>query len=94
MKKFSQFIGEAQEHKKCPDGQYWCYTDKKCKKIPRGYHIGGRGYLVHDHEHKKNGNGNGSHNGNGSGNGNAGNGHSSGGNGGNGNGGGNGGGGE
>ena len=92
-KQFSQFMGEAKGHK-CPSGEYWCYTDKKCKKIPSGYHIGGRGYLVHDHGDKKNGNGNGngngSHNGNGGGNGNGGNGHSSGGNGGGGNSGGNG----
>ena len=92
-KQFSRFMGEAKDHN-CPAGEYWCYTDKKCKKIPSGYHIGARGYLVHDHGDKKNGNGNGngngSHNGNGSGNGNGGNGHSSGGNGGSGNGGGNG----
>ena len=32
--------------KKCPPGKYYCFTDKKCKKIPRGYHIGARGYLA------------------------------------------------
>ena len=94
MKNFNFFIEEAAA-KRCPDGEYWCYTDKKCKKIPRGYHIGRGGYLAHDHGHKNgngNGNGNGSHNGNGSSNGNGG-GHSGGnGNGGGGNGGGNGGG--
>ena len=47
MKDFDRFIEEAAE-KRCPSGQYWCYTDKKCKKIPRGYHVGGRGYLEHD----------------------------------------------
>ena len=80
MKNFSQFIGEAKEAKKCPDGQYWCFDDKKCKKIPRGYHVGRSGYLAHDHDDSKkngsngNGNGNGGHgNGNG-GNGNGGNG--------------------
>ena len=81
-KQFSRFMGEAKDHK-CPPGEYWCYTDKKCKKIPSGYHIGARGYIVHEHGGKKNGNGNGngngSTNGNGSGNGNnGGNGHSSG----------------
>ncbi len=92
MKNFNSFIEEAAS-KRCPDGEYWCYTDKKCKKIPHGYHIGRGGYLAHDHGHKNgNGNGNGSHNGNGSSNGNGG-GHSGGnGNGGGGNGGGNGGG--
>ncbi len=88
MKSFDVFLKEA-EAKKCPDGEYWCYTDKKCKKIPRGYHVGYRGYLVHDHDDdKKNGNGNGSHNGNGNGNGHSGNGNGGGGNGGGGNGGG------
>ena len=91
-KKYNSFIEEAAK-KRCPEGQYWCYTDKKCKKIPNGYHVGRGGYLV-GHGHHHNGKGNGSHNGNGGGNGNGGNGHSSGGNGNGGNGGGNGGGGE
>jgi len=91
MKNFSQFIGEAQEAKKCPDGKYWCFQDKKCKKIPRGYHIGRSGYLAHDK--KENGNGNGNGNGHANGNGHGGNGNGNGGNGSSGNGGGNGGGG-
>ena len=56
--------------KKCPAGQYYCFTDKKCKKIPMGYHVGGRGMLEKDTEEsgaKKNGNGNGISNGNGNG---------------------------
>ena len=71
--------------KSCPKGQYYCYTDKKCKKIPKGYVIGARGYLRHqedkDDDSKKNGNGNGNGHsksngsgGNGGGNGNGGNG--------------------
>ena len=91
MKNFSQFMGEAQEAKKCPDGKYWCFQDKKCKKIPRGYHIGRSGYLAHDK--KENGNGNGNSNGHSNGNGHGGNGNGNGGNGSSGNGGGNGGGG-
>ena len=84
-------MGEAQEAKKCPDGKYWCFQDKKCKKIPRGYHIGRSGYLAHD---KKNGNGNGENgNGHANGNGHGGNGNGNGGTGSSGNGGGNGGGG-
>ena len=73
-KNLARFMGEAKESKKCPDGKYWCYTDKKCKKIPRGYHLGYRGYLEHDNENgKKNGNGSdGTGNGNGNGNGNGG----------------------
>jgi len=56
--------------KKCPPGQYYCFTDKKCKKIPSGYYIGGRGMLA---SKPKNGNGNGNgSNGNGNGNGNGG----------------------
>ena len=59
------------ESKKCKTGYYYCFTDKKCKKIPMGYHIGARGYLARDNdedseEGKKNGNGkNGPSNGNG-----------------------------
>ena len=86
MKNFSEFM-EQTKPKTCPDGQYWCFQDKKCKKIPRGYHVGRSGYLAHDHDDsKKNGNGNGNGNGNtngGNGNG-TGNGGSNGGNGGNG----------
>ena len=26
--------------KKCKTGYYYCYTDKKCKKIPMGWHVG------------------------------------------------------
>ena len=58
--------------KKCPAGQYYCFTDKKCKKIPMGYHVGGRGMLEKDTEEsesKENGNGNGNGNGTNGGNG-------------------------
>ena len=86
MKDFDNFIEEAAT-KRCPQGQYYCHTDKKCKKIPRGYHVGRGGYVEPD-EDGKNGsnNGNGNSNGNG-GNGNGGNGNGGGGNGGGGNGG-------
>ncbi len=89
MKNINQFIEEAAK-KRCPEGQYWCYTDKKCKKIPKGWHVMRTGYLARDYEEKKkkNGNGNGSHNGNGNGNGHSGNGNGGNGNGGGGNGGG------
>ena len=58
--------------KKCPPGKYYCFDDKKCKKIPRGYHIGARGYLARDtkdddNETKKNGNGGSGGNGGGNG---------------------------
>ena len=63
---------------KCKAGYYYCYTDEKCKPIPKGFKMVGRaGYLrkenghsVDDDENKNgngsNGNGNGS-NGNGNG---------------------------
>ena len=82
MKNFDKFIEEAST-KRCPSGQYWCYTDKKCKKIPRGYHVGRGGYVEPDEDGK-----NGSNNGNGNSNGNGGNGNGGNGNGGSGNGGG------
>jgi len=68
------------EMKKCKPGEYYCYTDKKCKKIPMGWHIARGGYIEKDNdenETKKNGNGNGGSNGNG-GNGNGGNGNGNG----------------
>ena len=77
MKNFKNFINEASESKKCPDGQYYCFTDKKCKKIPSGYRVGYGGRLAPDPEKKNGKNGNGNGNGNG-GNGN-GNGYSNGG---------------
>jgi len=63
-------VFEDHMHKSCKKGYYYCYTDKKCKKIPSGYHIGGRGRLVQDEDdgdegESKNGNGNGGNGGNG-----------------------------
>ena len=91
-KQFSRFMGEAKESpegKKCPAGEYYCTKRKKCMPIPRGYHLGYRGWLEPDDDNKGKKNGNGSNNGNGNGNGNnGGNGHSSGNGSGNGNGGG------
>ena len=58
--------------KKCKQGYYYCYKDKKCKKIPVGYRVGLGGWLRREKEEekeeetKKNGNGaNGNGNGNG-----------------------------
>mgnify|MGYP003147623132 CR=1 FL=1 len=53
---------------RCPAGQYYCYTDKKCKPIPAGFKVDPRGMLAKENGHsiddesetKKNGNGNGS----------------------------------
>ena len=76
MKSFQNFIDEG---KKCPEGKYYCFTDKKCKKIPTGYRVGYGGRLAPDNrsdsgDDGKNGDGNGSGNGNGGGNGSGGNG--------------------
>ena len=74
---------------KCKAGYYYCYTDKKCKPIPKGFKVVGRaGYLRKENGHSVddeknttgNGNGNGASNSNGNGNG--GNGSGNGGNGG------------
>ena len=65
MKTFDRFIGEAAA-KRCPVGKYWCFTDKKCKKIPSGYHVGRGGYLEQDSEtQEENGGSGGDGNGNG-----------------------------
>jgi hypothetical protein len=71
--------------KKCKQGYYYCYKDKKCKRIPGGYRIGLGGYLRREKEEEKsedsgetetkkngNGNGNGGNGGNGNGGGNGG----------------------
>ena len=67
---------------KCKAGYYYCYTDKKCKPIPKGFKAVGPagmlrkepGHSEEEGETKKNGNGNGNGNGatNGGGNGNGG----------------------
>ena len=94
MKSLNTFIDEGSS-KKCPKGEYYCFTDKKCKKIPSGYFVGRRGYLEPEEDSensKKNGkngkNGNGSNGSNGNGNGGNGNGSGNGGSNGGGNGGG------
>ena len=57
---------------RCPAGQYYCYTDEKCKPIPKGFRVVGKagmlrkenGHSADDNtESKKNGNGNGNGNG-------------------------------
>jgi len=45
--------------KTCKPGYYWCYTDKKCKKIPVGWHVGRGGMIEKDDEETKKNNGNG-----------------------------------
>ena len=57
--------------KKCKQGYYYCYKDKKCKRIPTGYRVGLGGWLRKENgEEQKDTKKNGNHsNGNGSGNG-------------------------
>ena len=65
--------------KKCKQGYYYCYKDKKCKRIPTGYRVGGGGWLRREKDNEKdegnedgdnkNGNGNGNGNSNGGSNG-------------------------
>jgi len=55
---------------RCPEGQYYCYTDEKCKPIPKGFRMVGRsgmlrketGHTIDDNnsDTKNNGNENGS----------------------------------
>ena len=79
--------------KQCKQGYYYCYTDKKCKRIPGGYRVTYGGYLrrekdsdnseTEDNKTNGNGSGNGNHsNGNGNGNGSSSNGGGNGGGGG------------
>ena len=68
--------------KKCKQGYYYCYTDKKCKRIPLGYRVASGGYLRKENgeESGEDGDNNGNGNGNGgNGNGNGGNGNGNGG---------------
>ena len=71
--------------KKCKQGYYYCYKDKKCKRIPVGYRVGLGGWACRekdeesndtdtDTENKNGNNSNGNGNGNGGSNGGSGNG--------------------
>ena len=77
MKKKTKEMNE-EKNGKCKAGYYYCYTDEKCKPIPKGFRVVGRaGYLRKENGHsvdnesdsKKNGNGNGNGNGHSNGNG-------------------------
>ena len=45
MKNFTSFMEAS---KTCPKGKYYCFTEKKCKPLPRGYRIGYGGRLAPD----------------------------------------------
>ena len=80
MKKKTKEMNEEKKNGRCPEGQYYCYTDEKCKPIPKGFKVVGRAGMLrkengHSVDEPKNGNGNGNGNGgNTNGNGNGGNG--------------------
>jgi len=42
----------VEEDKKCDPGEYYCRMSKKCKPIPKGYHVMPDGELMKDSEHK------------------------------------------
>jgi len=63
MKKKTKEMNEEKKKNRCKPGDYYCYTDKKCKPIPAGYMIGRDGMLEKEDNSKgngSNGNGNGS----------------------------------
>jgi len=63
MKKKTEEMNEEKKRNRCKPGNYYCYTDKKCKSIPIGYMIGRDGMLEKEDDSKGNGsneNGNGS----------------------------------
>ena len=40
-----------EESKKCKEGNYYCYTDKKCKPIPKGFMVDPEGMLRKENGH-------------------------------------------
>jgi len=63
MKKKTEEMNEEKKRNRCKPGNYYCYTDKKCKPIPTGYVIGRDGMLDKEDDSEgngSNGNGNGS----------------------------------
>jgi len=65
MKRKTEEMNEEKKRNRCKQGNYYCYTDKKCKPIPVGYVIGRDGMLDKEDNSEKNGS-NGNGNGNGS----------------------------
>ena len=45
MKKKTKKMNEAKENGRCKAGQYFCYTDKVCKPIPKGFMVDPEGML-------------------------------------------------
>ena len=48
----ARFNKAMAEDKKCGPGEYYCRMSKKCKPIPKGYHVMPDGELMKDSEHK------------------------------------------
>ena len=74
-------VNEEKKNGRCPAGSYYCYTDEKCKPIPRGFMVDPKGMLRKENGHSVDENGKKKKNGsvsNGNGNGNGGNGNGSG----------------
>jgi hypothetical protein len=42
-----------EEKNKCPEGQYFCNRENKCKPIPKGYHLMPNGAIMKDSEMKE-----------------------------------------
>ena len=40
-----------EESKKCKEGNYYCYTDKKCKPVPKGFMVDPEGMLRKENGH-------------------------------------------
>ena len=46
MKKKTKEMNEEKKNGRCPEGQYYCYTDEKCKPIPKGFKVVGRAGML------------------------------------------------
>ena len=45
MKKKTKKMNEEKENGRCKAGEYYCYTDKVCKPIPKGFMVDPEGML-------------------------------------------------
>ena len=54
---FAMFGEEKEKKKSCPEGQYFCNKDNKCKSIPKGYRVMSNGTLVGDEDNNEDGGG-------------------------------------
>ena len=52
---FAMFGEEKEKKKSCPEGQYFCNKDNKCKSIPKGYRVMSNGTLVGDEDNNEDG---------------------------------------